>query len=502
VIAFYKVFYRAQSLIGISFILLDMATKGDKGLSVSKGKDFSEWFSEVVQKAELADLRYNVKGFLIFRPWAVRAMELMYDRLEKALQEKGHEPYWFPTVIPEGNLTKESQHLKGFTPEVFWITKGGETSFDEKLALRPTSETAFYHMFALWLRSYKQLPLKTYQRANVFRYETKATRPFLRSREFHWIETHCLFPNEESAFEQVLEDMATTQEVLHDQFGLPFIFFERPAWDKFPGANRTFAADVLNPDGKFVQQPSTHLIKQEFLKAFDVTYKDADGKDKTPYSTCYGPAISRIFASVIIVHGDDKGLRLPWSIAPYQIVIVPLSDKALKRAHEIKKELSMYRVHIDTSEMTPGEKFNTWELKGVPLRIDLGDKDLATKTYSVFRRDVNKKEQIREKDIFSYIDHYGSEYDANLIQWADSLFEGRIKPAKNIAEIKRVVDAGSVARCAFCSVDSSGAVCADEVTDKTGAQVRGTKLDSEKASGNCVVCGEKAHAIVYIGRSY
>lgn len=479
-----------------------MVNKGDKGLSASKQDAFSDWFSEVIQKAELADLRYNVKGFVVYQPWAVRTMELMYAHLELALQSKGHEPYWFPTVIPEGNLTKESQHLKGFSPEVFWITQGGEAKFDERLALRPTSETAFYQMFSLWLRSYKQLPFKTYQRANVFRCETKATRPFLRSREFHWIETHCLFPDEESAFAQVKEDMSTTQEVLHDRFGLPFIFFERPAWDKFPGAQRTFAADVLNPDGRFVQQPSTHLIKQDFLKAFDVSFKDNAGKDRVPYSTCYGPAISRIFASVIIVHGDDKGLRLPWSISPHQIVIVPLSEKALKRAHELKEKLNEYRIHIDTSEKTAGEKFNTWELKGVPLRIDLGDKDLDAKIYSVFRRDINKKEQIKEKDFMSYIDHYGHEYDSNLTQWADSLFEGRIKPAKSVADIKKVVDAGSVARCAFCSVESDGTLCADQVSEKTGAQVRGTRLEHEKASGTCVVCGEKAQAIVYIGRSY
>lgn len=479
-----------------------MASKGDKGLSVSRKDDFSEWFSEVVQKAELADLRYNVKGFLVYQPWAVRAMNLMYAHMEKTLQRKGHEPYMFPTVIPESNLTRESQHLKGFTPEVFWITQGGETKFEEKLALRPTSETAFYHMFSLWLRSYKQLPFKTYQRANVFRYETKATRPFLRGREFHWIETHCVFPSEDAAFSQVKEDMETTQEVLHDIFGLPFIFFERPAWDKFPGAHRTFAADVLNPDGKFLQQPSTHLIKQDFLKAFDVTYKDKEGKAQVPFSTCYGPAISRIFGSVIIVHGDDKGLKMPWNIAPYQVVLVPLSEKARKRALELKDKLSDYRVHVDLTDGSPGEKFHTWELKGVPLRVDLGDRELAEKKLSLYRRDTDDKELISEKDLVSFVESYGAEYDANLIAKADKVFEGRIKNAKSVAEVKKLVEHGSVARCGFCSVGSDGASCAEKINESTGAQVRGTRLEVEKATGECVVCGEKAHAVVYIGRSY
>src|SRR3989344_5041915 len=314
----------------------------NKGITAKKSENFSEWYTQIIQKCELADLRYNVKGFLVFQPWSVLCMEKMYKHLEEVLQRKGHKPYWFPTVIPESNFKKESVHLKGFTPEVFWVTHGGTKKLEEPLALRPTSETAFYQMFNLWIRSYKDLPFKTYQRANVFRYDTKATRPFLRSREFHWIETHCAFPNEAEALKQVHEDMETTKEILHNTLGLPFIFFERPAWDKFPGASRTFAADVLNPDGKLVQQPSTHMISQDFLKGFGVTFKDKDGKDKTPFSTCYGPAMSRILASVIIVHGDDKGLRFPWDIAPLHVAIVPISDKAEKKALEIKKMIESY----------------------------------------------------------------------------------------------------------------------------------------------------------------
>ncbi|MBT3463422.1 hypothetical protein HN451_00420, partial [archaeon] len=191
---------------------------------IDKNENFSEWYTDIVQKAELADLRSNVKGFIVFQPWSVLSMEKMYNYMEKTLQRKGHKPYWFPTLIPESNLTKESSHIKGFTPEVFWVTHGGEKEFEEKYALRPTSETLFYQMFAQWIRSYKDLPLKAYQRANVFRYETKATRPFLRSREFHWIEAHCAHETEEDAMKQVHEDMETTQEVLHDIFGLPFIF--------------------------------------------------------------------------------------------------------------------------------------------------------------------------------------------------------------------------------------------------------------------------------------
>ncbi len=476
-----------------------------KGLTVKKGENFSEWFTEIVQKAELADLRFNVKGFLVFQPTSVLVMEKMYSFMEKNLQKKGHKPYWFPTVIPEGNFKKEASHVKGFTPEVFWVTHGGEKELEERLALRPTSETAFYQMFALWIRSYKDLPFKTYQRAQVFRYETKATRPFLRSREFHWIETHCAFATQDDAFKQVHQDMETTKEVLHDKFGLPFIFFERPAWDVFPGASRTFAADVLNPDGKVIQQPSTHMIKQDFANAFGIKYKDKDGIDKNVYTTCYGPSISRIFASVVIVHGDDKGLRFPWELSPYHVVIVPIGndDKLIAKAREIESKLSEFcEVIVDTSDKSPGEKFNLWELKGVPIRIDIGEKEIESKKLSLFRRDLNKKESISEKDLVKHVNMIKEEFTANLIKGADRVFHNKIVDSRSLDSMKKVIESGNIARCNFCSVKMDGKKCADVVKEKVGADVRGTNLIAEKAEGKCVVCDRSAHCVVYVARSY
>jgi prolyl-tRNA synthetase len=479
-----------------------------KGISVKKSENFSQWYTEVIEKCELADIRYNVKGFLVFQPWSVLAMEKMYKFIEEVLQKKGHKPYWYPTVIPEKNFKIEGEHVKGFTPEVFWVTEAGSDKFEEKLALRPTSETAFYQMWNLWIRSYKDLPFKTYQRANVFRYETKATRPFLRSREFYWIETHCAHSTKEDAMKQVHEDMETTQETLHNIFGLPFIFFERPFWDKFPGADRTFAADVLNPDGKVVQQPSTHLLSQEFSKGFNVKFKDKDEKEKYVWITCYGPAISRIFASIIIVHGDDKGLRFPWKIAPIQIMIVPIKndDKLIKKAEEIKKKIESLNisVYIDKSEKSAGEKFNFWEMKGVPLRIDLGFKDIENKKITIFRRDLNKKEEIAEKELESYVKKVSKEYENNIIKQADKLFDSRIKEAKTKEEIKKIIESGSIAKANFCSVDKNGLKCAEIVEKEIGAQVRGTKFEKESPFGNkkCAICNKSAKEVVYIARQY
>jgi prolyl-tRNA synthetase len=486
---------------------IQKSTEELKGISVKKSENFSQWYTEVIEKCELADIRYNVKGFLVFQPWSVLSMEKMYDYMEKSLQKKGHKPYWYPTVIPEKNFKIEGEHVKGFTPEVFWVTEAGNDKFEEKLALRPTSETAFYQMWSLWIRSHKDLPFKTYQRANVFRYETKATRPFLRSREFYWIEAHCAHATKENAMKQVHEDMRTTQEVLHDIYGLPFIFFERPVWDKFPGADRTFAADVLNPDGRVVQQPSTHLLSQDFSKGFNVKFKDKDETEKYAWITCYGPAISRIFASVIIVHGDDKGLRFPWKIAPLQVAIVPIKNDELllKKSEELKEIIqNLASVEIDKTEKSAGEKFNYWEMKGVPLRIDLGFKDIENKKLTIFRRDLNRKDVIEDKDLIEYIKKTSLEIDINLIKEADKIFDSRIKEASKKEEIKKVIESGAIARINFCSVAKDGANCAEIVEKEIGAQVRGTKLEKENPFGNkkCPICNKEAKEVVYIARQY
>ncbi|MBI4176503.1 MAG: proline--tRNA ligase, partial [Candidatus Aenigmarchaeota archaeon] len=239
------------------------ARQSGQGLKHRKA-DFSEWYSEIIEKAGLADLRYNVKGFLVHRPWSVIAMKEMYRLYEKELEKRGHQPVWFPAVIPKENFEVEKEHVAGFTPEVFWVTEGGDAKLAQKLALRPTSETAMYRMYSLWIRSWRDLPLKLYQSCQVWRHETKSTRPFIRGREFHWIETHNVFATRDEAERQVREDMEITEAVMHREFGIPSMVFERPEWDKFAGAVYTYAADTLMPDGRAVQQPSTHLLGQNF----------------------------------------------------------------------------------------------------------------------------------------------------------------------------------------------------------------------------------------------
>jgi prolyl-tRNA synthetase len=481
------------------------------GMTTPKSR-FSDWFSEVVAKAELADIRYNIKGFIVFREWSVLAMEAMYDLYEREMQRKGHKPVWFPAVIPEKNFKKEAEHVEGFAPEVFWVTESGSGGkFAERLALRPTSETSMYTMYKKWIRSWRDLPLKIYQRCQVWRYETKSTRPFIRSREFHWIEGHDVFATLDEAEAQVKEDMGITETVMHQEFGVPFIFMKRPEWDKFAGAVYTFAADSLMPDNRIIQQPSTHLLGQNFSKSFGIRFTDKDGKERHGWQTCYGPAISRIIASVIALHGDDKGLRFPFRIAPVQAVIVPINPKGdmsiEKFCDDVKEKLfdAGLRVELDTSDFTPGWKFNHWEMKGVPIRLEIGPKEVKGKAVTLVRRDTGDKKKVAVKNLLKAITEEGSLLTQNLKRHADDFFRGSVRDARTFSELKSSISRGGFSRCCFCSTGIEGVPCAERIKDELHGDVRGERADRKekppKGSG-CVACGRPAKHIVYIGKQY
>ncbi len=479
--------------------------------NISKETNFSDWYSEICRVGELADIRYNVKGFTPFLPWSVMSMELMYDFLEAALQRKGHLPMLFPTLIPEGNLIKEAQHVEGFTPQVFWIKEIGDGQMlEEPLALRPTSETAIYPLYSLWVRSWRDLPMKRYQRCSVFRSEIKSTRPFLRGREFLWIESHNVFATHQETLDQVMEDLETTKDVVTGDYGIPVMVFKRTQWDKFPGGLNTYAADTLMPDGKVIQLPSTHDLGDNFAKAFDIKYLNEANETVYAWQTCYGPAISRIYGALISVHGDDKGLRLPYKLAPYQVVIVPIykdntKDEVMKYCIGVKKVLSKagIRVYLDDSDQTPGWKYNYWEMKGVPIRIEAGPRDIKVKKVVVLRRDTMKRQSVDLSVLKKQVPALGKEIDDHLRTIAESKFEGLIVDAKTMSGIDDALNHGKIARAEFCTTEMDGLACAEEVKDKTGGEIRGTRIDvDEVPEGVCVVCGKPAKDIVYIARSY
>jgi prolyl-tRNA synthetase len=472
--------------------------------NISKGENFSEWYSEILAKAEVTDLRYGVKGFVVIRPWGARIIDKMYRIYESALRSTGHDPAIFPAVIPEGNFKKEASHVEGFAPDVFWLEK---VKGDDRLALRPTSETAFYDLYSTWIRSHRDLPMKLYQRANVFRNETKATRPLIRSREFHWIESHDAFATKKGAEAQVQDDIVMTEEIMHKIFGVPFLPMKRPAWDKFPGAEYTVGSDVVMPDGRVIQQPSTHLISQHFSKAFGVKFKDAKEREKFVWMTCYGPCMSRMLASVIALHGDDAGLVLPYTLAPVQVVIVPIGNDDAVRVEADKMRSVFFASNIDASvddsDKRPGEKFFFWEMKGVPFRIELGQKEIESGEVTVFVRDTKEKIKIKVEDLVEDIKNMGAEYDERLISKADEFFAERVVDCGDKKLIKKALDSGKVARFSFCSADKEGEGCAGYIEKELQARVMGTRGDlNEKASGKCPFCGKKNIVVVYAGKSY
>jgi len=476
--------------------------------------DFNEWFNNITQMAELADLRYNVKGIVVYRPWSTFTINKIFRLFEDTFDETGHEQVIMPLLIPEENFYREAEHVEGFSPEVFWVTEHGSEKLEQRYALRPTSETAFYYMFSYWLESYRDLPLKTYQRANIFRYDTKQTRPFFRGREFYWFETHNLFETHDDSFAQAIQDMHITEDIVHLELGIPFIFFKRPEWDKFAGAEDTFAADTMLPDGKACQVATTHLLGQRFTKAFNVKYRDKDEETKIPYGTCYGPGITRIYGVLISVHGDNRGLRLPFEVAPVQIIIVPLyfsgEDNELleKLCVDFASDLDKlgFRVKIDDNrEKKPKERFSFYEMKGVPLRIEIGPKDLETSQVVLFRRDLNTKKTVSFTELFEEISKIANEFTDNLRSQADDSFESRLSTASTKEELRKELGKGKLVRIPFCSIDTDGKDCYAHLKAETeGAEIRGTRMDIEEtpdADELCIICGNKAREYVYVAKS-
>ena len=480
------------------------------GITVKKEEDFSAWYTEILTKAELADIRYNVKGFVVYREWATITIKKMYAKYEALLEKNGHLPLTMPSLIPESNFYLEAQHVEGFTPEVFWVTEAGSSGkLTERLALRPTSETALYKMYPFWIHSYNDLPFKRYLSCQVWRYETKMTRPFFRGREFHWIEAHNVYATMEEAMDQVKEDMEMAYEMLQEEFAIPIIFFERPQWDKFPGAISTFAADVLMGSGKVIQQPSTHLLGQNFSKPFNIKFVDKDGEEKYGYQTCYGPAISRIYGAMIAYHGDNKGLVLPFDLAPIQIIIIPILYKNKEKAvlNKAKEVFNLfkdkYKTKIDVSDESPGSKFYNWELKGVPIRIEIGPRDLQKQQVVIVKRHDGKKLIVKEAELFDKVNKIAENYTAEIKKKSLIDFESQIEECYEKDAAIEAINNGKIVACGFCSIDKEGEKCAEVVEKDLGAFVRGKRVDEEKREfATCLICGKPASCTVYLARSY
>ena len=356
-----------------------------------KEEDFSEWYNGLIERAELADKRYPIKGMNVWRPYGWGIMKLIDHALREEFDVTGHEEVQFPVLVPETEFEKEAQHVKGFEEDVFWVTRGGSNELDVKLVLRPTSETAMYPMFKLWIRSHADLPLKVYQIVPVFRYETKMTRTFMRVREIHFFEAHTAHATFEDAEQQIREDLQINERVMR-LVALPYLVTVRPDWDKFPGAHYSLGSDTLMPSGRSLQLATFHQYKDNFAKVYEITFEDASGGHAYVHQTTDGMS-ERILGAILATHGDEKGIVLPPAVAPVQAVVVPVLEKG--RQEEMQREAQRLflelrermRVSLDNRDLRPGEKYYHWEARGVPgSSSDPGRSSGASRRSSVATR--------------------------------------------------------------------------------------------------------------------
>ncbi|WP_457548902.1 proline--tRNA ligase [Archaeoglobus sp.] len=467
-------------------------------------ENFSEWYHEVIQQAEIMDIRYPVKGLYVWLPFGFKLRQLVYAKLRELL-DRDHQEVYFPTLIPEDMLMKESEHIKGFEDEVYWVTHGGLEQLDVKLALRPTSETAMYPMFKLWIRSHADLPLKVYQIVNVFRYETKHTRPLIRLREVtSFKEAHTVHRTYEEAEEQVKEAVKLYKE-FYEFLAIPYIIFRRPEWDKFPGADYTIAFDTIMPDGRTLQIGTVHNLADNFAKTFDIKYETPNGDHSYAYQTCYGIS-ERCIASLISIHGDDLGLILPFEVSPVQIVIIPIlykgrEEKVLELSKRLYDKLKGYdyRVTLDESDERPGAKYYRWELKGVPIRFEIGPKEAEKNEVVVSFRDEKKKFVVAFDEISKeLIERWAKELKERLKVRAVENAKSKIVICNSVDEVAGAVESKRVALVYVCEdcereIENYGSVL--------GKMEEKPEWLDVNLEGICAICGGKGY-LVGVAKTY
>jgi prolyl-tRNA synthetase len=478
----------------------------DTGVTVKKSIDFSEWYVEVVLKAELADYA-PVKGCMIIRPDAYAIWEKIQEEVNQKIKETGHRNAYFPMFIPEAFLKREAEHFEGFTPEVAWITQGGNTPLEEKLAVRPTSETIMYSMYAKWIRSWRDLPLKINQWCNIVRWETRATRLFLRTREFLWQEGHTAHATAKEGEEEVLWAINMYKDLIENLLAIPVLVGTKSESEKFAGALYTTAVESIMPDGKALQMGTSHNLGQHFAKVFDVKYIGEDKTDHYVWQTSWG-ITTRLIGAMIMIHGDDKGLIMPPKVAPTQIVIVPIPFKGqdaeaiASKTQEIAKTIKTLGLSVildDRQEYTPGWKFNQWELKGIPLRIELGPRDLKNNQVVMVRRDTGQKTIVKETDIPHTVKQLLQDIQDSMLTKAKALLQEKTATAQTYEEFKQILETkGGFIKTSWCENPQ----CEAKIKAETSATIRIIPFKKEETPANCIYCGKKGQTIAYFAKSY
>lgn len=469
--------------------------------------DFGEWFRDILINAEIMDYRYPIKGCGVWMPYGFKIRKNILQIIRDLLDNSGHNETLFPLLIPETSLAQESAHVKSFEGECFWVTHGGYDPLKVRYALRPTSETVIAPMLKLWIRSHADLPVKLYQIVNVFRYETKATRPIIRMREVSTFkEAHTCHTTAEEAEQQVNEAVNLYKQFF-DDVGVPYVVSRRPEWDKFAGALYTIAFDLLCPDGRTLQIGTVHNLGQNFAKAFHITYETIDGGQEHIWTTSYGIS-GRGIAAVLIAHGDDNGIVLPPKIAPTEVAIVPVpykdkEEQVNQACTDVAAKLKEggYRVELDMrGELTPGNKFYYWELRGVPIRIEIGPRDLANGVVTIVRRDTLKKQTWSMDDVVSAVEALAEEITIDLRTNAMARMKERIYRVNSLGEAKTLLKRkAGIVEVPWCGNDT----CGHSLEEAVEARLLGFPEDTtEKVEGKCLICGEKANNVVRVALAY
>ncbi len=475
------------------------------GITVSKNDDFSDWYTQVVLKAELADYA-PVKGLIVLRPDGYAIWESIKKSLDEKFAKLGIKNGFLPILIPESLLSREKRHFVGFIPQVFWVTQSGESELGDRLALRPTSETLAYSLYSKWIKSWRDLPLKINFWNTALRAEIKSTKPFLRTSEFLWQEGHTVHTSKEEAEKEVMNILQVYKSTIEKELAIPVVTGKKSEKEKFVGAVYTTTMESIMPDGKALQMGTSHFLGQNFSKPFEVKFADKDNVENFAWQTSWGVSW-RLIGAMIMTHGDDIGLVLPPKVAPVQVVIIPIyysdeeKQKVLKKANEIqnifvKKNI---RVHVDDrEELTPGYKFHDWELRGIPLRIEIGPKDIEKNKVVLAKRYNKEKLDLSFDEINEKIESILDDIQKQMLVAAKKILEKMTRDVSNYDEFKSELEKGGFLQSPWCGKEE----CEAKIKEETSAEIRVIPFESENSSKKCVYCNEQSVSIPIFARGY
>ncbi|MBE7068217.1 MAG: proline--tRNA ligase [Clostridiales bacterium] len=460
--------------------------------------DFPQWYTDVVLKTKMVDYG-PVKGTMVIRPYGYAVWENIQKELNERFQRKGIQNAYFPLLIPMSYFTKEAEHVEGFAPEVAVVTHAGGEELSEPLAIRPTSETIIGTMMSKWVQSYRDLPLKVNQWCNVMRWE-KTTRPFLRTSEFLWHEGHTAHSTEQEAEEFALTMLGVYQEFMENCLAIPVLTGRKTEKERFAGAVATYTMEAMMRDGKSLQSGTSHYLGQNFAKAFNIEFQNNEGELQPAYTTSFGVS-TRLIGAIIMTHGDERGLVFPPVIAPIQCVIVPIAARkggVIEKCEELKTELEKagIRVTLDVSDNSPGWKFNEWEMKGVPVRIELGPRDIEAGKMLCARRDTLEKTEMPLENPAVIVKELLATMQKDMLESARKRRDGRIVYADDMQGILQGVENGNFVKAGWCGCRA----CEDKIKEETAATAR-VFAEGESAE-KCAVCGEKAKHVIVYARAY